>query len=127
MGSAPFPEGHLNGRLAMKAVKVMLGLVVVFVVAAVVRAEKEDKVVTLKGTMCCGKCCLKECEKCTNAIVVKDGDKEVTYFLDDKGGKEKYHKAICTEKKQGSVKGVVSEKDGKKWIKPVDDGVKIED
>jgi hypothetical protein len=123
---ATFPEG-LRREVTMKAVRLMLGLVVVFAMVSMVRAEKDEKVVTLKGTMCCGKCCLKECEKCTNAIVVKDGDKEVTYFLDDKGGKEPYHKGICTEKKKGTVKGVVSEKDGKKWIKPVEDGVKIED
>jgi hypothetical protein len=111
----------------MKAVRLMLGLVVVFAMTAMVRADKDEKVVTLKGTMCCGKCCLKECEKCTNAIVVKEDDKEVTYFLDDNGGKEKYHKGICTAKKMGTVKGVVSKKDGKNWIKPVEDGVKIED
>ena len=30
---------------------------------------------------------------------------------------KKHHKAICTTPKKGTVKGAVSEKDGKKWIK----------
>jgi hypothetical protein len=110
----------------MKVAKVILGLVVVFAMTAMVRAE-DKKVVELKGTLCCGKCCLKKCEKCTNAISVKEGDKEVVYFLEDNGKDESYHKNICTKKVKGTVKGTVTEKDGQKWIKPVEDGVKFED
>ncbi|HEV3142301.1 MAG TPA: hypothetical protein VGZ47_00285 [Gemmataceae bacterium] len=85
--------------------------------AASVRAE--DKQVTLKGTILCAKCVLKETPKCTTAIQVKDGDKTVTYYFDDKGAKEEYHENVCGgDKKEGTVVGVVSEKDGKKWIKP---------
>jgi hypothetical protein len=80
---------------------------------------KETK---LSGNLLCAKCTLKEkgITKCTNALQVKDGDKVVTYFLDDKGTKESYHEGICGAgaKKEATVTGVVSEKDGKKWIKP---------
>ncbi len=116
----------------MKAAKMLLGLAVVFVLAVVVSVraeEKADKEVTLKGDMCCGKCCLKICKKCTNAIKVKDGDKEVVYLLDDDGGKAPYHKEICTEIKKGSVTGVITEKpkdDKPGKIKPSKDGVKFE-
>lgn len=86
--------------------------------AAGVRAD-DKKETTLKGTVVCAKCALKEQDKCATAIQVKDGEKTVTYYLDDKGTKEEYHEAVCGgEKKEGTVVGVVTEKDGKKWVKP---------
>jgi len=94
----------------------MLGLIL----AAGLRAE-EKKEVTLKGTILCAKCALKAegVTKCTNAIKVKDGDKEVVYFFDDKGKAEDYHDEICGGgEKDGTVTGVVSKKDGKNYIKP---------
>jgi hypothetical protein len=117
---------RVKGGSTMKAAFTLLGLALVFTLVVVARAE-EQKEVTLKGTITCSKCGLKETEDCGNAIVVKDGDKEVTYYFKDTGKKEKYHKNICTGKKAGSVTGVVSEKDGKKWITPSKDGVKFED
>jgi hypothetical protein len=111
------------------ASKAFLGLSVVLVMAFLARAEKkeESKEVTLKGTIVCAKCELKETDKCTNAIKVKKDDKEIVYYFDDKGGKESYHKNICREPKKGSVKGIVTKKDDKMYIKPSKDGVKFED
>jgi hypothetical protein len=106
------------------ALSVVLGLAVMLVVAA--RVSAEDKEVTLKGTILCAKCELKETEKCTNAIRVKEDGKEVVYYFDDKGNKESYHKKICQKTAEGSVTGTVSEKDGKKYIKPAKDGVKFD-
>lgn len=86
-----------------------------------VRAEDkaEKKEVTLKGTILCAKCALKEAKKCTTAIQVKEGEKTVTYYFDDKGNKESYHEPVCgAEGKEGTVTGIVAEKEGKKWIKP---------
>lgn len=84
-------------------------------------ATKADKEITLTGTMACAKCGLKEegVKKCTNAIQVKEGDKTVTYYLDDKGNGETYHEGLCGGgKKEGAkVTGTVAEKDGKKWVK----------
>jgi hypothetical protein len=120
----------------MKAVRTLLGLAVVLALVAVVRADKDkDKEVTLKGEFACGKCVLKLDKevtkgKCINAITVKEDGKEFVYILDDNGGKEKYHKDICTGTKKGSVTGVVTQKpDGDKpgKIKPSKDGVKYED
>jgi hypothetical protein len=79
------------------------------------------KEVTLKGTIMCAKCALKEkgITKCTTAIRVKEDGKETTYYFNDKGHGEEYHEPVCGgEKKEGTVKGTVTEKDGKKWIKP---------
>jgi hypothetical protein len=96
-------------------------LPVAFVVFGVLGAEApaQDKEVTLKGTILCAKCALKEAKTCTTAIVVKEGEKEVTYYFKDKGNKEDYHEEVCGgARKEGTVIGTISEKDGKKWITP---------
>ena len=48
--------------------------------------DKKD--VKLTGSLVCGKCNLKQTPKCSNAFQVKEGDKAVNYFLDDKGNGE---------------------------------------
>lgn len=83
--------------------------------------DKKD--VKMEGELVCPKCVLKEADKCGNAFQVKKDGKTVTYYLDDKGAQETYHKACC----QGAAKatltgGEITEKDGKKWIK----GAKVE-
>jgi hypothetical protein len=109
----------------------LLAVCMVAAVALVAQAQDKDskKPVTLKGDLGCAKCVFKVegCKVCTNAIKVKEGDKEVIYIIDDGGRKAKYHGKICTSKKAGSVKGVVTTKDGKKFIKPEENGVKFED
>jgi Family of unknown function (DUF6370) len=83
------------------------------------RAAADDKEVKLEGTIVCAKCALKETQKCTNAIIVKENGKDVTYYFVDKGAGEDYHEEVCGgDKKPGTVTGTVSEKDGKKQIKP---------
>jgi hypothetical protein len=105
--------------------KVLVLSVLVALVVAVQAAD--DKEVTLKGTILCAKCELKETAKCTNAIRVKNKDdgKETVYYFKDMNGKEKYHATICSSPKEGEVKGVVEVIDGKKWITPVKDSVKF--
>ncbi len=80
--------------------------------------EKKD--VKLTGTLVCGKCALKATPKCANVLQVKDGDKTVNYFLDDAGAKEEYHEGVCGGDKveNVTVTGTVTEKDGKKVLKP---------
>jgi hypothetical protein len=91
-----------------------LGIMII----AFVSLRADDKVkedVTLKGTITCAKCDLKEAEKCHTVIKVKEAGKDVVYYFDDAGSK-KNHKSICTEAKQGEVTGTVSTKEGKKII-----------
>jgi hypothetical protein len=78
------------------------------------------KEVKLTGTLVCGKCSLKATPKCSNVLQVKEGDKLVNYFLDDKGNAESYHEGVCGGDKveNVTVAGKLTEKDGKKWIKP---------
>jgi hypothetical protein len=83
-----------------------------------VAEEKKD--VKLTGVLVCGKCNLKMTPKCSNILQVKEGGKVVNYFLDDKGNGEEYHEGVCGgDKVEGvTVTGSVTEKDGKKTIKP---------
>ena len=85
-----------------------------------VSTAEEKKEVKLTGTLVCGKCTLKATPKCSNVLQVKEGDKVVNYFLDDKGNGEDYHEGVCGDGKlEGvSVTGTVSEQDGKKYIQP---------
>jgi Family of unknown function (DUF6370) len=91
----------------------MLAVSIVFLGG--VQGGDKDKAVTLKGSITCAKCGLSVETKCMTVIVVKEKGKDVTYYLDNKSGKEN-HKEICTEAKPGSVTGVVTTKDDKKTI-----------
>lgn len=81
---------------------------------------EEKKEVKLTGALVCGKCNLKMTPKCSNVLQVKEGDKMVNYILDDKGAGEEYHEGVCGgDKVEGvTVTGSVTEKDGKKYVKP---------
>jgi hypothetical protein len=78
--------------------------------------DKKDEKKTLEGTLTCTKCALNETKACGHALIVKEGDKKVTYYLTDKGGKEAYHKDCCTADVEAKVTGTIGEKDGKKTI-----------
>src|SRR5580658_10690238 len=80
-------------------------------------ADDKDTKKTLEGTLTCTKCALGETKACGHALIVKDGDKKITYYLVDKGGKETYHKNCCTADVEGvKVTGKIVEKDGKKSV-----------
>ena len=80
--------------------------------------EKKDKVEAKKfeGTLTCTKCALSETKACGHALIVKEGGKDVKYYLVDKGGKEPYHKECCQSDVKATVTGKPGEKDGKKVI-----------
>lgn len=101
------------------ALFVVLGLVLgLATVATAADDKKEDKAVTLKGKITCAKCDLGKEDKCAVVVVVKEDGKDVIYYFDAKGHAANHTKGanVCKEGKQGSVTGVVSEKDGKKII-----------
>jgi hypothetical protein len=82
--------------------------------------KAETKEVTLKGTLVCASCALNEGKVCANVLQVKEKDKTINYYLADKGNEEGYHDKVCGGGKlEGvTVTGVVTEKDGKKTVKP---------
>jgi Family of unknown function (DUF6370) len=97
-----------------------LAMAVFFFVVAGVRAD-DKKEVTLKGELMCAKCELKVegVTKCQTVLQVKQGDELVTYYFKDKGSKEEYHESVCGGgRKHATVTGVVTEKNGKKWLTP---------
>src|SRR3954447_5982967 len=99
--------------MPMKKMWSMLAVLALFFVFTV-SARADDKKVTLKGTITCAKCDLKLEKTCMTVIKVKKDDKDVVYYFDKDSGK-KHHKAICTEAKEGEVKGTVK-KEGDKMI-----------
>jgi len=101
-------------RYALGAVLAAAAITLAGLGSAVADDKAEKK--TLEGTLTCTKCALKETKTCGHALLVKEGDKEVKYYLVDKGGKEPYHKNCCQEDVPAKVTGKVSEKDGKKTI-----------
>jgi hypothetical protein len=105
--------------------RAILALAVCFVSVGLVAfaEDKKDEKKTYEGKLVCAKCTLKAegIKSCTNALKVKDGDKEVIYYLKDEGKKESYHGAICGAGTDTDVKvtGKLVEKDGKKWLEDV--------
>jgi hypothetical protein len=75
----------------------------------------QGKEVTLTGKITCAMCDLKTEKECMTVIVVNEGGKDVTYYLDAKSSKAN-HDAICQTAKEGSVTGTVSEKGGKRYV-----------
>lgn len=100
--------------------RVILALAIGFGALSLVAVaqEKKGEAKTLEGKLVCTKCTLKETKACGHALKVKEGTKEVTYYLKDKGGKEAYHKGICPADSEADAKvtGKVSEQDGKKIV-----------
>ena len=94
-----------------------VALLYAFTSSANAEDKKEGKEVTLKGTMVCGKCTLKETDECSNVLQVKDGKKTVNYYLQDEGKPEKYHQCPPGKKAEATVTGVVTKKGGKMYIK----------
>ncbi len=83
--------------------------------------KTEKKATPIEGKLVCTKCTLSETDKCGHAVKVKDGEKTVTYYLDN--GKT-FHGEVCPAGNELAVKvtGTLSEKEGKKMIT----GAKIE-
>ncbi|MDY3555921.1 DUF6370 family protein [Gemmata sp. JC717] len=78
--------------------------------------EKKPETKKLEGKLTCTKCSLSETKTCGHALVVKEGEKEVKYYLSDKGAKETYHGKCCTAPVDATVTGKVVEKDKKLTI-----------
>lgn len=105
------------------ALALALGFAVVTLAGSGFNAQAEDKkddkkveTKKLEGKLTCTKCTLSETKACGHALVVKDGDKEIKYYLNDKGGKESYHAKCCQEPVDAIVTGKIVEKDKKKMI-----------
>src|SRR6267154_310048 len=93
----------------------LLSMMCVAVTAAFTSAAEKTEV-TLMGKATGAKCELGKTEKCQAALVVTEDGKEVVYYVKGKGAAA-LHKEVCKASKDGvSVTGIVTEKDGQKWI-----------
>ena len=79
-------------------------------------AAEDGKEVTVTGEGKCGKCSLKETEKCQNVIEAKEGGKTVKYYLTQNETSKEFHDNICKEAKKVTATGTVKEVDGKKEL-----------
>jgi hypothetical protein len=106
-------SGHHRRTAMLRSVWMLLvALAAVAAFSAGLQADdKKGDEKTVTGTVQCAKCHLKEADDC--ATVIKAGEK-VYYF--DKESDKKYHSQICRTKKDGTVVGTVTEKDGKMVI-----------
>jgi hypothetical protein len=94
-----------------------LSLALALVVGLVAVAAAADEV-TLTGQVLCAKCTLKKADakECQNVLVVT-GDKAGEYYVEKNDVAKKFGH-VCTGQKDAVVTGMVTEKDGKKWISP---------
>lgn len=75
--------------------------------------------VTLKGTIGCAKCALKETTSCQNVLMVKDGAKETKYYIENNEVAKANHGKVCGGTAPATVTGTVKDgKDGKKTLTP---------
>lgn len=99
------------------ALALALGVAAVTLAGTTGRAEdKKDEATKLEGKLTCTKCALGETDKCGHALLVKKDGKEVKYYLNDKGGAEKYHGKCCKADVDAIVTGKVVEKEKKMTI-----------
>ncbi len=79
-------------------------------------AADSGKEVTITGEGKCGKCSLKETEKCQNVIETTEDGKTVKYYLTQNSVSKEFHDNICKEPKKITATGKVKEVDGKKEL-----------
>src|SRR5204862_4312674 len=100
----------------------MAGLLMIALATPTFAAEGEKegkhkgKEVTVTGEGKCGKCSLKETEKCQNVIEAKEDGKTVKYYLTQNATSKEFHDNICKEAKKVTATGTVKEVDGKKEL-----------
>ena len=91
----------------------LLAVMAVVALAGLALAGEKAAPVTVEGKLLCAKCTLEEAgqEKCQSVIVAGDAK----YYLIKNAVAEK-DGHVCKGEKAVKVTGVVSEKDGRKWI-----------
>ena len=79
-------------------------------------AADGDKPLTITGEGKCGKCALKETEKCQNVVQVEKDGKKTTYYLVDKADSKiskDFHSNLCQGSKKVTATGECKKVDGK--------------
>ena len=92
---------------------VLLAIVAVVTLAGLALAGDKAAPVTVEGKLLCAKCSLQEAgqDKCQSVVVA--GDQKYYLVKNEIAAKDGH---VCKGEKAVKVTGVVSEKDGQKWI-----------
>lgn len=92
---------------------VLLGIFAILALTGLALAGDKAAPVTIEGKLLCAKCTLEEAgqDKCQSVVV----SGETKYYLIKNAVYEK-DGHVCKGEKAVKVTGVVSEKDGKKWL-----------
>lgn len=105
-------------KTQMRKLLPMLSVAVLFAAAGLFVQAEEGKKVDIKGMAQCAKCALKEAKSCQDVVVVKEGDKEIKYYLVHDAVAKKAHGPHFCQAPKGAgptvkVVGICEEKDGK--------------
>ena len=100
----------------MRAWSMLAGVALVLALVVGLQADDKGKEVTVKGTITCAKCDLKQADKCATVVTTKKDGKDMVYYFDEASAK-KNHAAICKTPKKGTVTGTVSKEGDKNVIK----------
>jgi hypothetical protein len=92
---------------------IISGLAAILLLALVSPAFAADKTVTITGEGTCGKCALKETDKCQNVIQVERKGKTVNYYLVQNDVSKDFHENLCKAPKKVTATGTVKKVDGK--------------
>ena len=77
-------------------------------------AADTSKEKTITGEAKCGKCMLKETDKCQTVIQVENKKgKTVNYYLAENDVAKAFHEDVCTEAKKVTATGTIKKVDGK--------------
>jgi hypothetical protein len=100
----------------MKAVTAVC-LALVLTLGLAVSAFAADAI-TVTGNVMCAKCTLKKADakECQDVLVATDAKGATTEYYLVKNDVQTTFGHVCTGEKPATVTGVVSEKDGKKWL-----------
>ena len=85
---------------------ILAGVIGLFLLALAIPAFAEDKgkEITITGDAKCGKCAMKETEKCQNVIQVDKDGKKATYYLVQNDVSKKFHGKSHRHTPQGGKK-----------------------
>lgn len=96
------------------------GLLLAFAAPRLLADAGTNQVVTISGSMVCGKCTLHLTKECQNVVQVKKDGKTINYFLVQNDVSKAAHDPICDSgnSEKVTVTGTVTEKDGQETMTP---------
>jgi hypothetical protein len=96
---------------------IQAGLALTLALCLTPACSADESLLTLDGSVMCGKCALGKADSCQDVLVVAEGDAKGQYWI-VKNEVSKGFGHVCDSEKPARVTGSVSEKDGQTWITP---------